>query len=514
MDKLRAFIAYWFSSDNVPFGRLFVASTALVVIAFFLRLPLMVDALGESLEAIDFIIRGLAVLPVLIGAWVFGVRGGLITGLLSLPMNTLFINLSGTATGWDALLDSPYTAVGSSMLIVFGGLLGRMVDLERQTRRELRQRVEAEAALRQSQARLEAVVANTPIVLFSLDHEGVFTLLEGKGLERLGLQVEQMIGQSALAFYADTPEIVVHIKRALAGEQTLWMMNANDLTFEILTNPVLEEDGRVAGVIGVAVDVTEQKLAEQAMARARDAALESSEFKSRLLANVSHELHTPLGAIIGYAEMLQEGIYGPVSEEQADKLEEIIDSSEHLTGMVRELLDQARLESGRLQLTCAPFAPAEMVEAVRRQMVVLAQAKGLSLTGEVAADVPATLEGDVKRIQQVLVNLVGNGIKFTEEGDVQMRVYRPEAGYWALQVADTGAGIPQEEQAAIFEPFRQLDEAVRPSRAGFGLGLSIVNQLVSLMGGWISVESESGRGSVFTVYFPLEPVYKGNGQIS
>jgi signal transduction histidine kinase len=278
--------------------------------------------------------------------------------------------------------------------------------------------------------------------------------------------------------------------------------------FEILTNPVLNGDGRVSGVIGVAVDITEQKLAEQAMARARDAALESSEFKSKLLASVSHELHTPLGVIIGYAEMLQEGLYGPVSEEQTEKLNEIIDSSEQLTGLVRELLDQARLESGRLQLNCAPFSPAEMVETVRRQMAVLAQAKGLALAGEVAADVPATLEGDAKRIQQILVNLVGNAIKFTEEGGVRMKVYRPEPDCWALEVADTGTGIPMEAQAAIFEPFRQLDDPARPSRAGFGLGLSIVNQLTALMGGQISLESGNGRGSVFTVRFPLEPAYK------
>jgi signal transduction histidine kinase len=165
-------------------------------------------------------------------------------------------------------------------------------------------------------------------------------------------------------------------------------------------------------------------------------------------------------------------------------------------------------------LNCAPFSPAEMVETVWRQMAVLAQAKGLALTGEVAADVPATLEGDAKRIQQILVNLVGNAIKFTEEGGVRMKVYRPETDCWALQVADTGAGIPMEAQATIFEPFRQLDDPARPSRAGFGLGLSIVNQLAALMGGRISLESGNGRGSVFTVYFPLEPAYKENGQVA
>jgi PAS domain S-box-containing protein len=514
MNRLRAFAAYWLNSENMPAGRQLVTIVGLLSADFLLRLLLGLRVSTTTGGVATTLARFLAVLPAVVIAWLFGARAGLIVGILSFPLNSLILNLTGEATGWDAPLQTPANAVGSVMLILIGVLLGRMSDLEKRARRELQQRIEAEAALRQSQAQLETVVANTPIVLFSLDNEGVFTLLEGNGVARLGLQPEQMIGRSALAVYADNPEIVMQINRALAGEQTLWMMEANDLTFEILTNPVLDEDGRVSGVIGVAVDITEQKLAEQAIVKARDAALESSEFKSKLLANVSHELHTPLGAIIGYAEMLQEGIYGPVSEEQSDKLDAIIDSSEQLTGLVRELLDQARLEAGRLQLNFAPFSPAEMVETVRRQMIVLAQAKGVALTGEVAADVPVTLQGDARRIQQVLINLVGNAIKFTEEGSVRMKVYRPDMEHWALQVSDTGAGIPDEAKAAIFEPFRQLEGATRPSRAGFGLGLSIVSQLAALMGGQISLESESGQGSVFTVYFPLEPAYKGNGQVA
>lgn len=512
MDRLRSYWSRLSGSETMPLGRQLGIILGMLLVSFLLRLPLdplaRVNEEGGLAAGTTSVARVLALLPTLLAAWLFGMWGGLITSLLSALFNTVFLNLTGELTGWDALLQNSTYLVGSVMLIVIGAVVGRMRDLEVRARSELRQRVQVEAALRQSQARLETVVTNTPIVLFALDSQGLFTLLEGKGLARLGLQSEQMIGRSALAIYANNPLILSQIQRALAGEQTLWITEANDLTFEILTNPVQDQTGRVTGVIGVAFDITERKLAEAAMAKARDAALESSDFKSRLLANVSHELHTPLGAVIGYAEMLQDGIYGPISPEQSDKLDEIIGSSQHLTSLVRELLDQARLESGRLKLDNTPFSPAGIMEAVRNQMIVLAQRKRLVLTGEVAEGVPASLHGDAKRIQQILTNLVGNAIKFTDEGIVQIKIYRPETTSWALEVSDTGSGIPPEKQTTIFEPFHQLNGTAGQNSPGFGLGLSIVHQLVGLMGGRVNLASEPGRGSTFTVILPLEPAYK------
>ena len=245
---------------------------------------------------------------------------------------------------------------------------------------------------------------------------------------------------------------------------------------------------------------------EEELILARDQALRASRFKTELLSKVSHELRTPLGAILGFAEMMRAGVFGTIACQQQQAIEEIIDSTQYLTSLVSELLDQAKLKAGKLKLDNQPFAPKSFVDDVLSKMSVLAQAKGLALTTDIAPDVPTTLCGDPTRLQQILVNLVSNAVKFTQTGSVQIRVYRPTAEHWALQVTDTGPGIPAEAQAYIFEPFGQVDGSATRLHTGTGLGLSIVKQLTTLMSGKITVSSEVGEGSTFTVILPLQLV--------
>jgi signal transduction histidine kinase len=259
-------------------------------------------------------------------------------------------------------------------------------------------------------------------------------------------------------------------------------------------------------IYGLVSDITERKQAEAALALARDQALESSRLKTELLAKVSHELRTPLNAILGFAEMLELYIDGPRADKQRGMTAEIIDSTHYLTNMVNELLDQAQLEAGRLELNVHPFAPVELLEDTVAKMSILAQAKGLSLTSNIAPDVPATLAGDPVRLQQILVNLISNAIKFTPAGAVWVRLYCPDANRWALQVSDTGSGIPVEAQSYIFEPFRQVDGSMTREQAGTGLGLSIVKQLTTLMKGEIILESAPGQGSTFAIVLPMQPI--------
>ena len=251
--------------------------------------------------------------------------------------------------------------------------------------------------------------------------------------------------------------------------------------------------------------ITEHERTEEALALARDQALAASRLKTELLAKVSHELRTPLGAILGLAEMLQLALYGPLTDKQCETMAKIIDNTNYLTSLVNELLDQAQTDAGKLKLNLSSFAPADLVERTLSKMNVLAQTKGLTLTTHMTAEVPATLFGDPARVQQILVNLVSNAIKFSQRGVVRVYVYRPDAVHWALQVSDTGSGIPVEAQSYIFEPFRQVDGSMTRQQEGTGLGLSIVNQLTTLMGGQITLESEVGRGSTFTVQLPLIP---------
>ncbi len=253
--------------------------------------------------------------------------------------------------------------------------------------------------------------------------------------------------------------------------------------------PVCLDSGGTVGTVAVFRDFTREA--------------EVDRMKSAFVSIASHELRTPLNAILGYTDMLREGVYGSLTEKQRDTLQRIVANTDHLLDIVSNLLDQAQIEAGTLKLNSAPFAPADLIDSVQAVMDVLAQSKGLKLTTHIASDLPGTLFGDRRRLRQILINLVGNAVKFTDEGEVRIRAYRSSADYWALEVSDTGGGIPPEACSYIFEPFRQVDDSPTREHAGTGLGLAIVKQLTELMGGEVSVESEIGRGSKFTVVLPL-----------
>ncbi len=235
---------------------------------------------------------------------------------------------------------------------------------------------------------------------------------------------------------------------------------------------------------------------------------ELDRLKSRFVSMVSHELRTPLNAIQGFAEMIEAGIYGPIEEKQENALDRIIANAKRLLGIVNELLDQARMEAGQVVLKITSFSPAELTDDFHSTMDVLAENKGLTLTTEITPNMPAMLHGDRERLHQIVVNLVNNALKFTEEGGIHVRLHRPDVEHWAIDVTDTGAGIPKDAQAYIFEPFRQVDGSETRTHKGVGLGLSIVKQLTELMGGEITIESEVGQGSTFTVVLPLIPPQK------
>ena len=241
----------------------------------------------------------------------------------------------------------------------------------------------------------------------------------------------------------------------------------------------------------------------KALAEARDTAVEASKFKSELVAKVSHELRTPLGAIKGYAQLMQMGSYGAVAHKQREPLDLIISSANYLTLLVNELLDQAKLESNKLVLQASPFEPVQMVRDVELRMRVLAEYQGLQFDLEIDPELPTELVGDMIRLQQILTNLLGNAIKFTETGFVKTIIKKSSEECWSMQVIDSGPGVPPDAQATIFEPFGQVDGSVTREHSGTGLGLSISKQLVELMGGHIYLQSEIGKGSTFTVSLPM-----------
>jgi signal transduction histidine kinase len=235
-------------------------------------------------------------------------------------------------------------------------------------------------------------------------------------------------------------------------------------------------------------------------------AQEASEFKSRLLARVSHELRTPLGAIVGMVEMLQMDPHGPLTDKQKELLERITVNSKYLETAFSELLEQSRIDKDVLNMQAASFSPARVLERVMPDLRKLAEQKGLEFAVQVAPDLPERLWGVSISVEQILIHLIRNAIKFTETGSVLVDLYKVDEERWAMRVTDTGIGIPREYQVAIFEPFRQVDESTARKYGGVGLGLSIVKRLTAALGGVVRVESEPGQGSTFTVTLPyVEP---------
>ncbi len=247
-------------------------------------------------------------------------------------------------------------------------------------------------------------------------------------------------------------------------------------------------------------DVTGRVATERLLDEARARAESASEAKSRFLATVSHEFRTPLNGILGTADLLGDTRLDP---EQRAYLKALQTSGRALLGLVDEILDLTRVEAGKLELMPAPFDPARLAEDVAELMAPRAHAKGLDIAAFVAAGMPAKLVGDEERIRQILVNLVGNAVKFTQSGGVALRVaHQPETGL-SITVEDTGPGVAPERQEAIFLEFEQEDASTNRAHGGTGLGLAIVRRLADAMGGAVALASAPGQGARFTVTLPL-----------
>ncbi len=248
-------------------------------------------------------------------------------------------------------------------------------------------------------------------------------------------------------------------------------------------------------------DITARVAGERELEEARARAESASEAKSRFLATVSHEFRTPLNGILGMSDLLEDTGLDP---EQSTYVRALKTSGEALLALVDEILDFAKVEAGRLELASEPFDLAELVEAAAELMAPRAQAKGIELAALVAPGLPGQIVGDRARLRQILLNLLGNAVKFTASGGVGIRVGQSE-GRLAISVQDTGPGIPASRIEAIFGEFEQADADGAQRHGGTGLGLAIVRRLVTLMGGTVEAKSRPGHGATFSVTLPLVP---------
>jgi PAS domain S-box-containing protein len=371
---------------------------------------------------------------------------------------------------------------------------------------DLTEQRKAEEALRESEARLLAALEGASLAAW------VFHFPSGRSLhwsprlaQMIGLEGPPMAGFTTLCeqahpedretlegAFADLPStglLAVTFRLGGEGGSPRWIRLAGRIQ-----SGKKEDAGTV---VGIAEDVTARKLAEVALARAKESAVRANESKSAFLANMSHEIRTPMTAILGYAEVLRESVEDEFAREC---LESIRENGDLLISIINDVLDLSKIEAGKLTIDRRPVPLRELLHSVASLMRGSAEENGLELRGVFESSLPDEVETDPNRLKQILLNLVSNAIKFTRKGGVEIRARgEPERGLVCISVLDTGMGISDEFRKRLFQPFEQDRTRIRRGPGGTGLGLAISRRLAELLGGTLELDRSSPEGSVFSV---------------
>ena len=365
--------------------------------------------------------------------------------------------------------------------------------------------------LRDQQFYTRSLIESNIDALMTTDPSGIITDVN-KQMETLtGCTRDELIGAPFKKYFTDPERAEAAIKLVLSQkkvtdyELTACARNGKQTVVSYNATTFYDRDRTLQGVLAVSRDVTERKLVEAELQQAKAAAESASRTKSDFLASMSHEIRTPMNAIIGIADLLAKT---PLNPEQDKYVQIFRRAGDNLLNLINDILDLSKVEASQLELERTDFSVKDHLEKVTEMVAGRAREKGLALVCEIAPNVPADLVGDPTRLRQVLINLLGNAIKFTESGEVALRV-APDADSsvpTALRftVSDTGIGIPSEKLGQVFEPFTQADSSTTRRFGGSGLGLTISKRLVELMGGRIWAESRVGEGSVFAFAVPFE----------
>ncbi|RNI28047.1 response regulator [Rufibacter immobilis] len=375
------------------------------------------------------------------------------------------------------------------------------------------ERLQTQEQLATTQKQLDTVISGAPIILWATDQDGIITMSRGNGLSLIGKRDGESVGRSIFEAYENYPPVISCVRRTLKGSQSKCTVNLQGVWLDSLFLPLTNASGEPNGIIGVCYDITERILIEEELKKAKDEALSMAQVKEQFLANMSHEIRTPMNGILGLTEVLSKT---PLNEQQKEYLGGIQTSASNLMVIINDLLDFSKIEAGKITFEYIPFDLRKQLKQLLDILDIKARERQNSLKLLFDDAIPQVVEGDPFRLSQILNNLIGNAIKFTEKGFVRLNVevLAQEGDLFQIEftVKDTGIGIPEEKLSSIFEKFTQGSNDTSRKFGGTGLGLSIAKELIEAQGGRITVESELGRGSIFRFVLPFKKVDESQEQ--
>ena len=368
-----------------------------------------------------------------------------------------------------------------------------------------RKKIEQEMAV--SKQILRKILDNIPIRVYWKNRESEFLGYNSSFINEMSLDSEnELIGKTDFDIFERQEaekKREDELKVMLSGKpkikyQELNIQNGQERWILTSKLPFFDENGKVIGIIGTSDDITERIEIESKLKKATEEAIAANLSKSTFLSNMSHEIRTPMNAILGYSQLLQDD--DNLTKAQQDSLKTINKSGEHLLELINDILDMSKIEAGRTSLNPSDFNLIELVKEVEELFKIKANQKNIDLSFTIAKNVPAVIYADEAKIKQVIINLIGNSLKFTSEGFVKVSVEKLQNHVLQIKVKDSGKGILKEEQEAIFKPFEQAQNG-RQTEGGTGLGLAISRKFSNLMEGDITIESEYGKGAEFAFSF-------------